>query len=810
MKKLFTALFILISFLSFGQQFPNNPPQGSVNTNNHFVGAVTGDRGVLSGTQIDTTAWNLLSYVKNVPFIEVNTSLDGKKWRRNSTATKWVEVGKDVSDGWFNIVRDGGADTTGATDVSPIFIAAMTAGWRNFYAPKGSFLISNQIQMKDSTTIMGAGRFATIFKLTTDIAAFKATVGLGGNQTTFRDLGFYGDYSTGGLTTQIGISIDSAQKILITNISGVNMGGFVVNIIQNGNCCVSYVNKAGKSNTISDSYFEANYGGVNLGERAEYNVINNCTFTLNTYGIQCSGGNNRINSNSVENNTNGLYMTGGTNNGHGVASGNTFNHNGTNLYMNGVDRGFSFVNNTFSESNLATAGLIELISSSNVNFSDNIILRDTIRTTACTKITFTNNVAYLGLVARWVNVSGDAPTVFKVGNTNNALTMRDVVNTRTLDLTMPTLTGNWVQTFPNKTGTFAMLSDIADSSGFWRTTGNAGTVAGANFLGTTDAADLMFKRNSVKSGLINLSNLETSFGYQALLNNAGSYNTAFGTQAASLNTSGLANTAVGAQSLYSNISGINNTIIGATAGYFITGGSNTGIGTGSLGATTSGSGNVGIGAYGGAYGTTQSNRVYINSLDRTNILGDTTKSIIYGAQDATAENQRLYLNSKVYTPYSTNNSSQNRIVGMISGTGENGFLTVSGLSISGGVLSADVTLSNTTTLTNKRWTARVGNTASSATPTINTDNVDIYKLTAQAADITSFTTNLSGTPVDGDILEIQITGTAARAITWGASFVSSTVTLPTTTVTTATLTIIVQYFTTSSYGNNKWVCVNYF
>lgn len=109
-----------------------------------------------------------------------------------------------------------------------------------------------------------------------------------------------------------------------------------------------------------------------------------------------------------------------------------------------------------------------------------------------------------------------------------------------------------------------------------------------------------------------------------------------------------------------------------------------------------------------------------------------------------------------------------------------------------------------------RWTARVGSTTSSATPTINTDNVDIYKLTAQAADITSFTSNLSGTPVDGDILEIQITGTAARAITWGASFVSSTVTLPTTTVTTATLTVILQYYTTSSYGNNKWVCTNYY
>jgi len=49
----------------------------------------------------------------------------------------------------------------------------------------------------------------------------------------------------------------------------------------------------------------------------------------------------------------------------------------------------------------------------------------------------------------------------------------------------------------------------------------------------------------------------------------------------------------------------------------------------------------------------------------------------------------------------------------------------------------------TNTLTNKRITKRVGSTTSSATPSINTDNVDIFKITAQAAAITSMTTNLS-------------------------------------------------------------------
>ena len=88
--------------------------------------------------------------------------------------------------------------------------------------------------------------------------------------------------------------------------------------------------------------------------------------------------------------------------------------------------------------------------------------------------------------------------------------------------------------------------------------------------------------------------------------------------------------------------------------------------------------------------------------------------------------------------------------------------------------------SATATLTNKRITKRTGTTTSSATPTINTDNVDFYSLTAQAVAITSMTTNLSGTPTEGQTLWLAITGTGTYDITWGASFESSSVTLPTT------------------------------
>lgn len=142
------------------------------------------------------------------------------------------------------------------------------------------------------------------------------------------------------------------------------------------------------------------------------------------------------------------------------------------------------------------------------------------------------------------------------------------------------------------------------------------------------------------------------------------------------------------------------------------------------------------------------------------------------------------------------------VTSITAGTGlSGGTITTSGtISIN---TSVTVDVSTAQTLTNKRVTPRVSTTTSSATPTINTDNVDVYGLTAQTVDITSFTTNLSGTPTDGQRLHIYIVGTAARAITWGASFEASTVSLPTTTVSTNRLDVGFVW----NAATSKWRCV---
>jgi hypothetical protein len=126
------------------------------------------------------------------------------------------------------------------------------------------------------------------------------------------------------------------------------------------------------------------------------------------------------------------------------------------------------------------------------------------------------------------------------------------------------------------------------------------------------------------------------------------------------------------------------------------------------------------------------------------------------------------------------------------------------LSMVKGVGSQVVGTTDTNTLTNKRITARTGTVASNATPTINTDNVDYYSITALAAAITSFTTNLSGTPTIGQTLWISIkdNGTA-RAIAWGASFEASTIALPTTTVISTRLDVAFIW----NEATSVWRCV---
>jgi len=131
----------------------------------------------------------------------------------------------------------------------------------------------------------------------------------------------------------------------------------------------------------------------------------------------------------------------------------------------------------------------------------------------------------------------------------------------------------------------------------WSLTGNSGTSASTNFIGTTDNVPLVFKVNNQKAGLIDVaSNL--FLGYQSGNVNTGSENTGLGYQALNANTNGSDNTGVGTYALASNLTGTGNTASGAWAMTYTNGVSfNSAFGYNAMSHNSTGYNNSGFGAY---------------------------------------------------------------------------------------------------------------------------------------------------------------------------------------------------------------------
>lgn len=140
----------------------------------------------------------------------------------------------------------------------------------------------------------------------------------------------------------------------------------------------------------------------------------------------------------------------------------------------------------------------------------------------------------------------------------------------------------------------ALQTRITAAGNDWKLTGNAGTNASTNFVGTTDDVDLVFRRNANISGRIGLTN--TSLGDSALrLITTGTNNTAFGSSALKSLTINSHNTVFGNGS-GTRTTGSYNTFIGsAVAPSGTTGDNNVAIGASSLGTLSTGSNNISIG-----------------------------------------------------------------------------------------------------------------------------------------------------------------------------------------------------------------------
>ncbi len=191
----------------------------------------------------------------------------------------------------------------------------------------------------------------------------------------------------------------------------------------------------------------------------------------------------------------------------------------------------------------------------------------------------------------------------------------------------------------------------AGASNAWLLTGNAGTVDGTNFIGTTDDVPFNVRVNNQRAGRIDGTLGNTFWGYLAgnsittggsntangayalQSNSIGSSNTANGVSALQSNTTGSSNTANGRSALQNNTTGSSNTANGNRALQSNTiGANNTANGSFALLSNTTGSSNTANGFYALRFNTTGgSNTAYGFNALLSNTTGSTLTAIGYGA-----------------------------------------------------------------------------------------------------------------------------------------------------------------------------------
>ncbi len=134
----------------------------------------------------------------------------------------------------------------------------------------------------------------------------------------------------------------------------------------------------------------------------------------------------------------------------------------------------------------------------------------------------------------------------------------------------------------------------------WSLTGNAGTIDGTNFIGTTDNVPFNIRVNNKQAGRIDPFLFNTFYGQEAGLNNTFGYqNVANGFHSLFSNTKGYGNTAMGYEALAYNTLGIASTAIGDGAlRYNTEGNQNTAIGLYNLEFNQTGRGNTSVGLSG--------------------------------------------------------------------------------------------------------------------------------------------------------------------------------------------------------------------
>jgi trimeric autotransporter adhesin len=417
----------------------------------------------------------------------------------------------------------------------------------------------------------------------------------------------------------LGLLLPRVDRLLITGLASVD-NGLTVYDTTAGNQGIWYWNGA--------AWFQLTSGGIN--------TLNGLISGTQTFATGTAGTNFNINSVGSTHTFNFPNASAANRGLLTAADWTTFNNKQSALTIGNVTTSTTGLSITGGTGSVIGAGTT--INIQNANGTQPGLL------TAADWTTFNNKLGTaLNSTQIWVGSAGNVATARTMGgdatlnNTgiltiaNNAVTTVKI-NNGAVDLATK-VSGNLPVTNLNS-GTGASATTFWRGDGSWAAptfngwglSGNAGTLDGIDFIGTTDNVPINFKVNNQNSGRIDPTSFSTFFGYQSVPS-SGSNNTGFGHRVLFSN-SGSNNTVIGVLSLFNNVSGNNNNALGLQSLSNNTfGNNNVAIGNNSLISNQTGSNNTAIGNFTNVSASNLSNATAIGA----NAFVEASNSLVLGS-----------------------------------------------------------------------------------------------------------------------------------------------------------------------------------